>query len=215
MALAFLDLDFGDAARQLVQAQGDDPLTGIQRDWSWMLALSYLAEVSARLGNVSWSGELYSALAPFAGRNATLTGAYFWGPVDLSLGRLASTLGDWAHAEAHFEAALEQTRAMGAVVVTAETRCAYAQMLARRCESLDLAGELVESAAAVAKRLNLRRLGVATRTARRAGTARRTRPGPALARQASCRPARSARLEAGGSGAARGSPRRPDGFAAR
>jgi tetratricopeptide (TPR) repeat protein len=55
---------------------------------------------------------LYDLLAPWSGQVAC-NRVYAHGTVDGALGRLASVLGDYDHAEVHFDAAEEQNTALG------------------------------------------------------------------------------------------------------
>ncbi len=70
-SLALLQLELGreDAAAAEFEAVAAAGFDTLPRDANWLIAITLLAEVCARLGDADRAGELYAALAPYAGRN--------------------------------------------------------------------------------------------------------------------------------------------------
>jgi DNA-binding CsgD family transcriptional regulator/tetratricopeptide (TPR) repeat protein len=99
----------------------------------WLATLAYLTDACAALGDDKMAALLYPELEPFAGTNVMighLVACY--GSADRYLGMLASTLGEAALAEEHFERALECNRAMGASTWLAHTAYEYGRFLRER-----------------------------------------------------------------------------------
>ncbi len=73
------------------------------------------ADALVAAGPTETARAAYQSLLPYAGTNVLVGGcASYWGPVDLYLGQLASSLGDLAAAIAHLESAASMARALGA-----------------------------------------------------------------------------------------------------
>jgi AAA ATPase domain len=95
------------------------PLLGsMPRDSEWLPSLAQVAETLALIGPHPVARWVYDALAPYAGLFA-VEGicAAVRGPVSRHLGLLAAALGDRAAAAAHFAAAEQAARAIGATQV--------------------------------------------------------------------------------------------------
>ena len=85
------------------------------RDALWLASLTYLTDACAALGDEDVAGAVRPELEPLAGTTVVVGhGVACYGAADRYLGMLAATLRDWDRAEAHFEAALELNRRMGA-----------------------------------------------------------------------------------------------------
>jgi DNA-binding CsgD family transcriptional regulator len=99
----------------------------------WLASLTYLADACAALRDVEFAAELYPELLPHAGSNVMVGHLVTcYGAADRYLGMLAGVLGEWTQAEAHFEAALELNRRLGARTWLAHTSFEYARMLLAR-----------------------------------------------------------------------------------
>ena len=130
-SLALLQLELGreDAAAAEFEAVAAAGFDTLPRDANWLIAITLLAEVCARLGDADRAGELYAALAPYAGRNVLVgRGATCNGSASRHLGALAAAQRDWPRAEEHFAAALAMHEAMGARPFVARTQLAWAEM---------------------------------------------------------------------------------------
>jgi DNA-binding CsgD family transcriptional regulator len=100
-------------------------------------------------------------------------GVVFYGAADRYLGMLAATSGQMERADAHFAAALELDRRMGATTWLAHTGYEYGRML-RSSGEPERAGSLLAEAEALAERVGMptlvariRRLGLARARTRR------------------------------------------------
>ncbi len=137
----------------LVVDQGVDRF----RESLWIASLTYLADAAAALNDQATAGLVYPELEPLAGANVMighLVGCY--GAVDRYLGMLATTLGEWERAEAHFAVAMDLNRRMGAETWLAHTAYEYARLLLQR-PSADRAGAegLLVEAAELARRIGM------------------------------------------------------------
>jgi DNA-binding SARP family transcriptional activator len=101
-----------DAARRIVERNGG--IAAVGRDWRILGEAVWAVDVVHGLDLVDEAAELAELLAPATGQLA-LTGTTnsLGGPVDLHLGRLATTMGDRAAARRYFETSLEVSRRIG------------------------------------------------------------------------------------------------------
>ena len=124
----------------------------------WLINLTSSADLCIRLHRPELAPGLYAALLPFADRQA-IGGAHTPsdGPVALYLGKLARVLADWAAAEAHLQAALHLSAAMGSPPFEAMTRVEIARLLLARGRPADLrdADAQLEAAVQTANRLGM------------------------------------------------------------
>ena len=129
LALLLLELGREDEAAAEFDAVAAAGFDALPRDANWLIAITLLAEVCARLGRRDHAGELYEALAPYAGRNVVVGRASTCnGSASRQLGALAAVQGDWRRAEEHLAAALAMHEAMGARPFVARTQLAWAEM---------------------------------------------------------------------------------------
>jgi eukaryotic-like serine/threonine-protein kinase len=118
------------AAFEPLAARG---FAAVERDNQWLVAMTGLADTCAFLGDARRAAELRDLLLPYAGRNVVIVeGWACFGSADRPLGLLATTMGLWEDAEAHFEAALDLNARLGARPWLARTEHGYAQMLLAR-----------------------------------------------------------------------------------
>ena len=145
-----------EARRQLerVRRDGFDPL----RPSLWVASLTYLADASAIVGDAALAALVYPEMAPLSGGNVVVGhGVTCYGAADRFLGLLATTLGDFDRAVAHFEQAMTINRRMGARTWLAHTMFGYGRTLLMRRGSGDgrHASELLSEAAALAEQIGM------------------------------------------------------------
>jgi DNA-binding CsgD family transcriptional regulator/tetratricopeptide (TPR) repeat protein len=145
-----------EARRELehIRREGFEPL----RSRLWLASLTYLADACAAVGDGELAALVYRELAPLARGNVVVGhGVACYGAADRFLGLLAATSGDHDRAVAHFEAALEMNRRMGAHTWVAHTLFAYGRTLRMRDRRADRprAAELLTEAAALAGRIGM------------------------------------------------------------
>jgi class 3 adenylate cyclase/tetratricopeptide (TPR) repeat protein len=130
----------------------------LPRDLNWSVSLFEMADVCHALGDTQRAKLLYELLRPEAALNIVVgPGVTCVGSASRSLGMLATTMGRWQEAEAHFEEALAFNGRLGAQPLVAFTLLAYARMLAARAGTGDLARarDLAAGALATAESLGL------------------------------------------------------------
>jgi DNA-binding CsgD family transcriptional regulator/tetratricopeptide (TPR) repeat protein len=151
------ELGMDDEARHelaRIRARGLEPF----RESLWLASLTYLTDACAAVGDEELAALLRPELEPYAGTVVVIGyGVACYGAADRYLAMLAATLGDWEIAEAHFEAALELNRRMGATTWLAHTAYEYGRMLhARgRAEDASRATSMLTDAAALAERIGM------------------------------------------------------------
>jgi len=104
---------------------------GHRHDYLWLATLAFLSRACARLGDISTAAALYERLRPH--HSAFGIGQSVWlGPVAYDLGLLATVLGRYDDADAHFAEAVEIHHRIGVRGMLAHTRLAWARMLLLR-----------------------------------------------------------------------------------
>jgi tetratricopeptide (TPR) repeat protein len=157
LALIASDLGFKEAVRKTF----DNLAVGgfaFPIDAKWSLTISYLAEVCARLGDVTRAEQLYDLLLPY--RDVTVIApiaTVCCGSAARYLGMLASVIGDWPTAEEHFTAALVIDEQLEAWPWLAHTQYEFAAALLARGApgSRVRADSLLAAAAETAQRLGM------------------------------------------------------------
>ena len=131
-ALIAADLGFEEPARrrlrELAEAGFEMPF-----DAKRSTSLSYIAEVAVLLGDDDAAARLYELMSAY--RHMTITAGIVtvcYGAASRYLGMLATTLGEFDKAEAHFEHALEMNERIRARPWLAHTKAEYALLLRRR-----------------------------------------------------------------------------------
>jgi tetratricopeptide (TPR) repeat protein len=145
-------------AREQFERLAAKDFSDLPRDYTWLASVDLLAEVCAFLCDTARAALLYDLLRPYADRTIVIAnGVVCLGSAARDLGLLATTIGAWDQAEAHFEAALERNRRMGAQPWLARTQHGYGVMLRRRSQpgDEDRAQRLFEDALDSATRLGL------------------------------------------------------------
>ena len=130
-------------------------LPGVQRV-QWMCLAGHLVELAAMLEDEQCAAPLYEKFLPYRGQVVAGMIACCLGSVDRHLGMMASVLGRWDEAEAHFEAALVVDGGMRSPPLLARTRYWFARMLAARPGGdRQKAGALADKARATAVELGM------------------------------------------------------------
>jgi hypothetical protein len=104
----------------------------------WLMFMTELAWVCARLGREDCVAQLRASLTPYADQ-LVVAGFAGWvfGPVSFHLGLLATTAHDWSEADRYFAAAAATQQRIVAPVYLARTRVEWARMLLARAEPGD------------------------------------------------------------------------------
>jgi tetratricopeptide (TPR) repeat protein/tRNA A-37 threonylcarbamoyl transferase component Bud32 len=117
----------------LFEAAAARGFASLPRDYQWLISITALADVCATLCDRARAPELYDLLLPYAGQSVFMPEGWMcFGTVDRALGLLATTIGDWPNAAAHFEAAMALDARMGARAWLERTKLGYARMLRER-----------------------------------------------------------------------------------
>jgi tetratricopeptide (TPR) repeat protein len=143
-------------ARSLLAEVRGAGFADLPRDYLWLLTLVVLGRTSARLAAASEAAELYELLRPH--HSAIALGQSTWlGPVAYDLGLLATTLGRYADADAHFAEAVETDIRMRLRGMLAQSYLEWSRMLLTRREPGDAerARELLGHAVVTARELGL------------------------------------------------------------
>jgi tetratricopeptide (TPR) repeat protein len=148
-------------ASSLIEELAAHNFTDLPRDNYWLASLALVAEACWILGETKHTGRLYELLCPYAAQHV-LPGphAAYHGSLTHYLGLLATNLGRWNEAMAHFEDALAAHARIAAAPFVARTQYAFADMLIRRGEAGDQerALELIGQALNTAEELGMTRL---------------------------------------------------------
>ena len=131
-ALIATELGFEEPARRRLRELAE---TGFEmpRDAKRSMSLSYVAEAAALLGDAEAAARLYELMSVY--QHMTITAGIVtvcYGAASRYLGMLATTLGEFDKAEAHFEHALDMNARIGARPWLAHTKAEYALLLRRR-----------------------------------------------------------------------------------
>jgi tetratricopeptide (TPR) repeat protein len=154
LALIYADLDQLELARAELERLANDAFAAIPRDSLWQTCVCYLAEVCDRLQDAERAEILHQLLLPYADLTVVVGSATVClGATSRFLGQLATVLGHWDLAEAHFERALGMNTRMDAIPWIAHTRFQYARMLQRRGRAGDAqrAGSMIDQASIAAQ----------------------------------------------------------------
>lgn len=145
-----------DGARRELARMTVDRCAALQRDFFWLYAMTHLARACAALDDAEHAVVLYELLLPFGHQVAVAQhGVMSDGAVARYLGLLATVLGRWDDAEAHFIAALALNERLGARIFVTATRHDHGRMLLRRGAPADdlRAHALLDAAAGEARGL--------------------------------------------------------------
>jgi tetratricopeptide (TPR) repeat protein len=163
LAVILLDVGEHQQARELFEQLAADDFGAVPQDALWLTCLAYLADVCAGLGDRERARTLYAKLSPFAELSVLVGVDFHIGSAARYLGRLATLLGDWGAARAHFERALEFDGRTQARPWLALTQFHYAQALLQhgQPDDRDRALELFGAARTAAEQFGMRGLAAA------------------------------------------------------
>ncbi len=133
---------------------------GIKAPWDryWLLATSYWAEVAGLTKHHGAAELLYRRLLPWSDQIVAVTQAVE-NAVSFYLGLLATVVGEYEAAEAHFAAALSLVEAFGAPFQIARTKLEWGRLLATGpIENYRRADKLLNEAAEAAHRFGFKRV---------------------------------------------------------
>ena len=157
-ALILLETDQMDAAASVFDELSATGFAHPTNNVAWLMFMTECAWVCSRLGRDDCVPRLRAMLEPYA--EQLVVGCFAgWvtGPVAFYLGVLATTVGDWDNAEAHFTSAAATHERIAAPTWLARTRLEWARMLLARAEPGDgeRAHDLLRQALATARELGL------------------------------------------------------------
>jgi DNA-binding winged helix-turn-helix (wHTH) protein len=157
-ALVYADLGLDAAARQEFEQIAANDFADLPRNDDWMIAMATLSQLCAYLRDGARGALLYEQLRPYAQRCVVVGhGLVCLGSVERFLALLAASQRRWEEAEAHFHAAVQHNRALGAVPLVVLTQREQAMMLLARDRGDDRARarQLLTETLAVAQRLGM------------------------------------------------------------
>ena len=158
MVALLTELGMEDEARRQLERIAGEGLDQF-RETLWLASLTYVTDACVALGDAATAMLVYPELEPLAGTNVMIGhGVSIYGAADRYLGMLAATLGDMELARAHFEAAIELNRGMGARTWLAHTDYQYARALVAAGGDDELVQALASEARELATRIGLRAL---------------------------------------------------------
>ena len=132
--LAGLNAELGrlDQAAEQLDTLAADNFAAVPHDWAFPLAIRYLAETCAWLGDLPRAAQVLVEAEPYQGQLLVVTvGTSIEAAADRSLGQLYSLLGRSDDANQHFESAYELETSLGFVPLAARTRYWHARHLAQ------------------------------------------------------------------------------------
>jgi tetratricopeptide (TPR) repeat protein len=162
--LAGLLADAGqlDEASTHFESLAADHFSIIPRDWAFPLAVRYLAEVCAQLGDTERAAELVPEVRAYSGQLLVVTlGTSIEGAADRSLGQLLGVLGSADEAERHYKAAAKLENSLGFAPLAARTQYWHARLLASSADAGNRrrAANLLRTAESVSGRYGMVLLG--------------------------------------------------------
>jgi tetratricopeptide (TPR) repeat protein len=166
LAYAFVESGQAEQASAVLEDIKRHGVLTMPRTTEWSTVIWALAGVTAYLDDADLAALLYAELLPMSGRWFADWASTCLGPVDASLGLLATTKGSLDEACAHFERALEQARAAPSPPWLADAQVHYARTLLLRAGNGDLehARALRDEALASCAELGMNALAVRART---------------------------------------------------
>ena len=131
LAAAHLEVGSDAAALDLLDAGASDGFASLPNDFIWMMGITSYALVAVELRAAGPARKLYDLLAPHH-EQVPFIGTLGFFPAALALGGLASVLGLYDVAEAHFTEATELTTRGALKFSAARTQLDWGRMLAAR-----------------------------------------------------------------------------------
>ena len=158
LALIYSDIGQPQQAQTEFEVLAKYDFSSMPQDSLWQTCLTYLAEVCYALQDTERAAVLYKLLQPYSKQTVVVGSAIVClGATSRFLGQLATTLGRWDDAEAHFKHALELNKHMDAKPWIAHTQFQYAEMLLRKGKREDAlrASGLIDDALNMARKLGM------------------------------------------------------------
>jgi DNA-binding winged helix-turn-helix (wHTH) protein/tetratricopeptide (TPR) repeat protein len=138
LAFVYSAQDKTAAAHEEFERFARDDFAGVPQDGQWLLTLSLLAQVCARLGDVPRAALLHDLLFPYDDRFIGLVSSTLpFGHASRYLGLLAVVMGRTAQARAYFERAISENERIGARPWLAFSQYDYAMLLLKRGRRAD------------------------------------------------------------------------------
>jgi tetratricopeptide (TPR) repeat protein len=131
VAAAQVEAGEHDQARALVRAASADGFASVPMDIGWLHGLVAYAQAAIDLKETVAAAQLYDLLAPYHGQ-VSYNGLMPLEPVAMYLGALASLVGRYEEAEAHFREAAELNERAGATFAAARNDFSWGRMLLAR-----------------------------------------------------------------------------------
>jgi hypothetical protein len=131
LAAAHLEAGNDATALDLLDAGASDGFASLPLDFTWMMGITSYALVAVELRAAAPARTLYDLLAPYP-EQVPFIGTLGFFPAALSLGGLASVLGRYDAAEAHFTEATELVTRGAMTFFAARTQLDWGRMLAAR-----------------------------------------------------------------------------------
>jgi len=152
LAVAYSESGHGDKADELLNLAGVNGFATVPYDPLWLYGVTAYADVCAARRAVGPALTLYNLLAPWHRQLANVPPATNGGAVALYLGMLATVLGRFDDADAHFAEAIDIHQRLQAPYWIARTQLEHARMLLDRrgCDDSPRAAVLLEQVEATA-----------------------------------------------------------------
>ncbi|MDQ3963039.1 MAG: hypothetical protein M3277_03885, partial [Actinomycetota bacterium] len=115
IALAYAHSGRMEEARSILRRFADDDFLSVARNLFWLITMGMLCEIAALTDDEDAADRLGDLLLPYSGMIGSMP-ASLGVPVDLSLTRVALTVGDVARAEEFAARAVESSRRRGSVI---------------------------------------------------------------------------------------------------
>jgi class 3 adenylate cyclase/tetratricopeptide (TPR) repeat protein len=139
LAAAHLEAGNDATALDLLHSAAADDFASLPPDFVWMMGVTFYALVTVELKAAGPARKLYELLSPYH-EQIPFIGTLGFFPASLSLGGLASILGRYDEAKAHFTEATELTTRGKMKFFAARTHLDWGRMLALRSRPGDLDG---------------------------------------------------------------------------
>jgi DNA-binding SARP family transcriptional activator len=144
-AFVFCEAEQPERGRDILESLARDAFASVPRDLAWLLAMAYLAEVAAAVGDTAHAAVLYQLLAPYDGRNVGLWDITSGGAVGHYLGILSMRTGDHQRARRHLHDAVAFNDRTGQIPAALWSRLRLAEVVLAdgdREGAVGLAGEV-------------------------------------------------------------------------
>lgn len=131
LAWVLAEVDRPDEARAILDRLQPEGFACIPRDHTWLFTLAFLSRACVSLRESRAADELYPLLLPLASEVAAVHTVWV-GPVAADLGLLATCLGRYDQANAHFSEAVQMLERIGSPASLTTTQLEWCRMLLAR-----------------------------------------------------------------------------------